>query len=84
MLMKTSKPRSVFCTLAASAALLMVPNMPSFAAPQIGVTAALREVVRTTSLENGAAIGQMSSAKRCIWGTTSKSVRKAACGHASR
>ena len=53
MLIKASKPRSVFCTLAASAALLMVPHMPSFAAPQIGVTAALRgEVVPTASQVN--------------------------------
>ena len=69
MLVKASKPRSVFCTLTASAALLMVPNMPSFAAPQIGVTAALRgEVVRTASLESGAAIGRMSSGQTVYLG----------------
>lgn len=42
---------------------------PAHAGPQIGVTAALRgEVVRTASLETGAAIGQMSSGQKVFLG----------------
>lgn len=42
---------------------------PAHAAPQIGVTAALRgDVVRTASLQSGAAIGQMSSGQTVFLG----------------
>lgn len=42
---------------------------PALAAPQIGVTAALRgEVVRTASLQTGVAIGQMSSGQSVFLG----------------
>ena len=46
-----------------------VPLANALAAPQIGVTAALRgEVVRTASLQTGAAIGQMSSGQNVFLG----------------
>ena len=45
------------------------PLANALAAPQIGVTAALRgEVVRTASLQTGAAIGQMSSGQNVFLG----------------
>lgn len=52
-----------------AAALSLGFSMPVAAAPQIGVTAALRgDVVRTASLETGAAIGQMSSGQKVFLG----------------
>lgn len=52
-----------------AAALSLGFGTPVLATPQIGVTAALRgEVVRTASLESGAAIGQMSSGQTVFLG----------------
>ena len=52
-----------------TAACVVLASPSAFAAQQIGVTAALRgEVVRTASLETGAAIGQMSSGQTVFLG----------------
>jgi len=65
MLINASKSTHFIC----AAALSLGFSMPVAAAPQIGVTAALRgEVVRTASLESGAAIGQMSSGQTVFLG----------------
>lgn len=65
MLLNLSKASSFYICVAFSMALAT----PSLAASQIGVTAALRgDVVRTASLESGAAIGQMSSGQTVFLG----------------
>ncbi len=52
-----------------SALIGSLSSQPAFAAQQIGVTAALRgDVVRTASLQTGAAIGQMSSGQTVFLG----------------
>ena len=57
-------------TFALTSALITISfSQPVLAAPQIGVTAALRgDVVRTASLQSGAAIGQMSSGQTVFLG----------------